>query len=390
MWRITAEGQRRLQRLAKEAGGRSAFGLQVGIGKNQVKPLLEDRDHSINNNTLQKLRDFCDEFCEGTHYEGAGDESFGVALRLARDRVPAKNLSRHAQKGIERLYEALFRNPEFRRLRPALDTPAEFHKWFSVWRGASEDMPSEQFFVYRVFRDKVISFLFGERHIKSPENPVEIFALWYLVGTSNAFYDDSPVGLDADDEKLLPLGEREAAADLAKRLLDELREQRSVSYLIFEVEAEELMRPDSYGRLLFRIYSRAEEDVRRHFVGDSYLRDARFFVLGFPYQVPRQGKEPSEFTLVEHRLVCCPLFPYLRDPFLKGSVPVGIVQKILTSVYRMYWNYYDADSPERQAICAVTEEAEEHFLEWEKTGLVTACTLRDYINKGFVEMTGMR
>jgi hypothetical protein len=246
-------------------------------------------------------------------------------------------------------------------------------------------MPSEQFFVYRAFRDKVISFLFGERRLRDARSPYAVFAIWYLVGVANAFYDNSPVGLDADDEKALPLGERESAVKLGIRLLEELRMERSLDFITFEVEASELARPDSLARMLFRVYARAEEEVRHHFAEDPFFRNARFYVLDFPYTVPVEGTQPDEVSLARHTLVCCPLRENVRRLFQAGAVSPDVVEKLLSSLYPMYWNYFDKDSLTRKRMMAATVRAQQAFSrDYVDKGQNVSCyTLPSYLRSGF-------
>ena len=92
MYRITPEGRRFLQSLVAKYGGRSAFGQLVGIGKNQVKPLLDAPDHSVSHATCEKLRQFATQFQEGVHYTRL-DRTDDCEVRLARDRFSTKTLS---------------------------------------------------------------------------------------------------------------------------------------------------------------------------------------------------------------------------------------------------------------------------------------------------------
>lgn len=382
MWRITAEGRRFLQALAARCGDRATFGELVGIGKNQVKPLLDTPDHAISQNTCEKLRAFEPGFVQGVHFihqAGAND----CEVRLARDRSTTKTLSRHDQRGIERLYDALLRNPDFQPLRPSYDSLAEFRQIIRVWGSASEDQPAEQFFVHRVYQDTVISFLFGERHFRTPATPLELFAIWYLVGPVNAFYEGSPVGLDIEAEKELPVGERQSATSLTIRLLEELHQERSIDYLFFEVGAQELAKPNSLARLLFRVYARAEDEVRQHFAHDAILKQCQFYVLDFPFLVPRWNEEAQTVELHEHRLVCCPMKPQLSKPFQTGILPQTTVVALLDAIYPMFWDFYDFDAPSRHAIQQAGREAVRRF-EADSTEGIACYSLRDYVATHFL------
>ena len=287
--------------------------------------------------------------------------------------------------GIARLYDALLRNPEFQFLHPSFDTLADFQSFLRDWGNISEDMPSEQIFVYRIYRDKVISFLLGERHLRSARNPLELFAIWYLIGPTNAFYEGSPVDLDSEAKKNLPVGDRKSATALTIRLLEELRQERSIDYLFFELDAQEIERPNSYGRCLFRVYARAEEEVQQHFAFDPVLSKSQFFVIDFPFLVPFWNEAEQSAILRHHMLVCCPLKPGLRDVFRAGKIPQALVVTLLTSIYEMFWDYFDSDALRRQGIQAATAEAIERFRAHSATtGGMTPCyALRDYVAKHF-------
>lgn len=384
MWRITPEGRRCLQRCVKRYGSQRDFCIAAPMAKNQMTDILRDPDHTIRTDTLEKLRSMCNELTERTHYESVTDDD-GCRIHLARDRDPHLNLTRHDQKAIQRLYEALWKNPRFKELRPALDSPRTFNEWFDVWGNTSHQMPSEQFFVYKIFRNKVISFLFGERHLRSPDCPYELFAIWYLVGVENAFYDGSPVGLDDQDEKALPLGEQESAVSLGLRLLEELREERTISFITIEVEASQLKKPDSYVRKLFRVYYHVEERLRQHFKKDTYLDSVRFYVLDFPYVLPVVGERNRKVAMVPHCLICCPMKDDLVKEFQKGAVSPLIVKDLLRSLYQMYFDYFDEDSPVRDAVKEEISRAEREFEEaYVRTGLSVPCyTLGAFIRSGF-------
>jgi hypothetical protein len=339
---LTERGIKKLDECIKRKfQGRLEFASAAKMHKDYPGSMLAGKPFT--QKTLDKVKAVCP-LTEGEDYGPCSD----FVTKLARDRVRSKGLNIAEIEAILAFYKAVQKNPKNKEISRSFDTYEDFASWFNVWENEGVNPNSEQYIVYKSYQEKVYALLFGEHHYKKNSNGLNIFAVWYLFGQTNALYANSPVGFSQDQKKMIPLMENPTILEMVKELYSEmirLENDRKIDYLVFELNAENT----NIGRSRLRLFHNILQEFKAEYPHDARLRQLDFYSLeSVPYFT--YSFVAKRLTKSPYRLFVMPFSNEAISQVQNGKIDFADAKKLLENAYAMYYDCFDTDSKEYLAI----------------------------------------